>query len=1744
MVVQPGFPRNLAVGDTYSELISLSLPADGSNDDIVLTNTAYGSTLTELNTAPVSCATVCANPGDIVITEIMQNPSAVSDANGEYFEVYNSTSADIDLDGWVIRDDDSDSHTIGSSVIVPAGGYAVLARNGDTGTNGGLTADYVYGTDITLANGDDEVVLECDGTEIDRVNYDGGPNFPDPNGASMNLNPSNLNATDNDTGSNWCESNSSYGDGDLGTPGAANDACGSNSPPTYDLSISDPCTCNNDATVNMSDGTFGETVTVSTTPPTTGLTLLVGDGSTGLIGVSIGDPFTDNGDGTYEISFNHADGAGYTMNVAQDMTSNIIGTVSNTCYYPVPSIDNLDASYCENDPVVNLMGSAQLGDLSGSATAESETWSGPGVTGTNFDPSAAGVGLHTIIYEFDAQDNDPDAQHPGCISSVSQDVEVVDDPNICGASCETSGVYAGPDYTGMCTEGGGFFRRPTAEQEDLTGANELDLILSADGVSMKPRMRNSAGCITENLGLGVGSEFRTFGYPSSVGSELLVERRTAYTFGCVGEFTTVVLDFTTMDDRRPSDLTFRLSDIDNQQDSVQVQVYSGGALVNYTENVLSASSFVRTFGASPSLIVNGTGSSNAPDENVDPNEYLRGAIEFTVDPGIEVDSIVCTHFIGLDRNQTPNGPSFGISHFSWNCLIEDAICQDETLQLTGTPEGGEWTEAMGNPPGANLGPTTDGMADVDFTESGTFEFVYTFDGCTDTTEVLVLDNPEMGITSFAGNPTTPLCAGEQGIYLASQSNVNNDVASYDWTFSSNNSTPVTEPGAGGGGTGQLAADGTPRRIGATWSAAGTETVTLVVTFLNGCSSTTVLNVMINANPDAPIVDDVEVCDGEDTTIEPQAAGGGGGMMTALQEDFEDDIVEYTTSQAECSDGFGDFFIRTDGSDIGGFVNYTAPLGANYFAVMDTDGAPCVESPTSMFFSDIDITGLSNIEFCVYLAEDDDGSNEDWDATDYVHFDYDIDNSGTFNPMIWVENDGSTFNSAPQIDTDFDGDGDGAEITPTFTQYCFSIPATGSELDIEIEFALNAGDEDIAIDEVTVTGEASAVACTFNYYDVDPDANPGSTPIAMGDTYDPMTTVGNSPETYWVTCVDDMTGCESEGTEVTVTVNANPEMGITSFAGNPTTPLCAGEQGVYLSAQSNVNNDVASYDWTFSSNNSTPVTEPGAGGGGTGQLAADGTPRRIGATWSAAGTETVTLVVTFLNGCSSTTVLNVMINANPDAPMVGDVEVCDGEDTTIEPQAAGGGGGMMTALQEDFEDDIVEYTTSQAECSDGSGDFFIRTDGSDIGGFVNYTSPVGVNYFAVMDTDGAPCVESPTSMFFSDIDITGLSNIEFCVYLAEDDDGSNEDWDISDYVHFDYDIDNSGTFEPMIWVESEPDGDAFNAVPKIDTDFDGDGDGAEITPTFTQYCFNITATGSELDIEIEFALNAGDEDIAIDEVTVTGEASAVDCTFNYYDEDPDANPDATPIAMGDTYDPMTTVGNSPESYWVTCVDDMTGCESEGTEVTVTVNALPEAPTADDVVVCEDEKAVIEPEPGAGSTAPMLIASDDFDSPLNLTARENTTDQGTQPDHEDQFTTPGDLFGITDGQSGTPMPRQAPFALVDDAADPSCNGFFAFDNQGVLPCNYGNNYFGVVDTENGENMGSVSADWTFDVSAATAGVSLVCIDMGAMGDFEASDDHEWSIDIDGGGFTEIFMLEADEAATGTYDITNGPVTLNDP
>jgi hypothetical protein len=164
--------------------------------------------------------------GEVIINEIMPDPDAVADNNGEWIELVNTTSKTLKLMGMVVRDEGSDKFTIDADISISGYGFIVLARNGETPNNGGVTADFVYGSNMNLANKDDEIVLEYNGVLIDSVTYNAEQGWPVTSGAALSLHPITANWEINDKPEAWCSATTPMAAGDLGTPGFINPACG------------------------------------------------------------------------------------------------------------------------------------------------------------------------------------------------------------------------------------------------------------------------------------------------------------------------------------------------------------------------------------------------------------------------------------------------------------------------------------------------------------------------------------------------------------------------------------------------------------------------------------------------------------------------------------------------------------------------------------------------------------------------------------------------------------------------------------------------------------------------------------------------------------------------------------------------------------------------------------------------------------------------------------------------------------------------------------------------------------------------------------------------------------------------------------------------------------------------------------------------------------------------------------------------------------------------------------------------------------------------------------------------------------------------------------------------------------------------------------------------------------------------------------------------------------------------------
>lgn len=246
------------------------------------------------------------------------------------------------------------------------------------------------------------------------------------------------------------------------------------------------------------------------------------------------------------------------------------------------------------------------------------------------------------------------------------------------------------------------------------------------------------------------------------------------------------------------------------------------------------------------------------------------------------------------------------------------------------------------------------------------------------------------------------------------------------------------------------------------------------------------------------------------------------------EDFESGNSGYTSSTPEFTDGGSDYFTIDDGSSTSG--SYGGATGS-YFAAQDIDG----EVPSSMqtlTWSGIDISGCSNLQFSIDVAEDDDGSNQDWDENnDYLHIEYSID-GGAFQNLMWFESTGTGFNTEPAEDTDFDGFGDGTAITDVFQTFTKSIVGSGNSLELRIIFDFDSGDEDVAIDNIEIDGNCAS-------------CSPATEPTVQASS-----SLVSNIDCYTV----DLSWTNGNGSNALVVLSTNPVSGtpsdLTGYTGNP------------------------------------------------------------------------------------------------------------------------------------------------------------------------------------------------------------------------------------------------------------------------------------------------------------------------------------------------------------------------------------------------------------------------------------------------------------------------------------------------------------------------------------------------------------------------------------------------------------------
>lgn len=159
--------------------------------------------------------------GDLIVTEIMVNPEAVSDSEGEWVELFNAGAVPVNLNGLKLTDNTT-TLIIDEDLILDPGVHTTIAKSETAVADPGFVSSSLSLTNsgefITLLKPNDEEISSVDFIAVFNV-------VVEQAGASVSLDPGAYDVELAKDPVNWCPANEAYSTGDLGTPGAINGSC-------------------------------------------------------------------------------------------------------------------------------------------------------------------------------------------------------------------------------------------------------------------------------------------------------------------------------------------------------------------------------------------------------------------------------------------------------------------------------------------------------------------------------------------------------------------------------------------------------------------------------------------------------------------------------------------------------------------------------------------------------------------------------------------------------------------------------------------------------------------------------------------------------------------------------------------------------------------------------------------------------------------------------------------------------------------------------------------------------------------------------------------------------------------------------------------------------------------------------------------------------------------------------------------------------------------------------------------------------------------------------------------------------------------------------------------------------------------------------------------------------------------------------------------------------------------------------
>jgi hypothetical protein len=182
------------------------------------------------------------------------------------------------------------------------------------------------------------------------------------------------------------------------------------------------------------------------------------------------------------------------------------------------------------------------------------------------------------------------------------------------------------------------------------------------------------------------------------------------------------------------------------------------------------------------------------------------------------------------------------------------------------------------------------------------------------------------------------------------------------------------------------------------------------------------------------------------------------------------VDDYETAPVYTSAGAGDYFDSS--TQYFGTTNDTdADVELGYSDITFFGARQLKNATESISYSGagFDLTSFPTVQLVVGIAEDKGpGGTEDWDTGDAVHIQYRLGGVDPWIDLVSIVASGAS-DSAPQIDANNDGTGDGLFITSDIQDFEFEITTSGADqIDLRLNFeGLSEEEEDIVFEYIAV-----------------------------------------------------------------------------------------------------------------------------------------------------------------------------------------------------------------------------------------------------------------------------------------------------------------------------------------------------------------------------------------------------------------------------------------------------------------------------------------------------------------------------------------------------------------------------------------------------------------------------------------------------------------------------------------------------